>query len=158
VSWCSRLRYLRLGINSLQLLASDEGALIGHPFLDPRFLGALARGDGKADRATFMTALFGELLPRAVLTRSTKASFDRAFFARHSRAFAANWDGAGADDGYVDVAQLRDDWTSSTPTPQTFTQLQSAWLAVSTGERGEEPLEPVGRSAGAHTASVLECG
>jgi hypothetical protein len=157
--WCSRLRYLRLGIGSLDLLAADEGAQVGHPLLEPRFLGALERGGSKAvDRDTAMTALFGELLPNEVLTRTTKASFDRAFFSRHSRAFAGGWDGTGADERYVDVAGLRTDWASASPTPQTFTQLQSAWLAASRAQSLEEPLDAVARARRPGAAPVLERG
>ena len=156
--WCSRLRYLRLGIRSLDLLAANEGALVGHPFLDARFLGALTPGGGNADRATAMSALFGELLPPGVLTRATKASFDRVFFARHSREFAAGWDGTGADGRYVDVARLRASWASPTPAPQSFMQLQAAWLAVSGAERVEQPLEPVVGALRADAAPVLERG
>ena len=156
--WCSRLRYLRLGMRALNLLAADEGAVVGHPFMDGRFLGALSASGGAADRQTAMTELFGELLPPAVLTRETKASFDRAFFARHSREFAAGWDGTGADERYVDVARLRSDWESPRPVPQSFLQLQAAWLAVSGAERLEEPVEPVLGARGPGAAPVLERG
>ena len=157
--WCSRLRYLRLGMRSLDLLAADEGALVGHPFMDARFLGALSRAGGGADRAAAMTALLGELLPASILARTTKASFDRVFFARHSREFAAGWDGTGADERYVDVPCLRASWDSPRPVAQSFLQLQAAWLAVSGAERLEQAVEPVrGCALGAGAAPVLERG
>jgi len=156
--WCSRLRYLRLGIRSLDLLAADEGAQVSHPFLDARFLGALTPGGGNVDRDTAMLALFAELLPPGVLTRATKASFDRVFFTRHSRTFANGWDGTGADRGYVDVDRLRATWASPTPVPQSFMQLQAAWLAVSGAKRVEQPLEPVVGALRVDAAPVLERG
>jgi Asparagine synthase len=156
--WCSRLRYLRLGIRSLDLLAADEGAQVSHPFLDARFLGALTPGGGNVDRDTAMSALFGELLPPGVLTRATKASFDRVFFTRHSREFANGWDGTGADRRYVDVDRLRATWASPTPVPQSFMQLQAAWLAVSGAKRVEQPLEPVVGALRVDAAPVLERG
>jgi asparagine synthase (glutamine-hydrolysing) len=156
--WCSRLRYLRLGIRSLDLLAADEGAQVSHPFLDARFLGALTPGGGNVDRGAAMSALFGELLPPGVLTRATKASFDRVFFTRHSREFASGWDGTGADTRYVDVARLRATWASPTPVPQSFMQLQAAWLAASGAERVEQPLEPVVGAFRVDAAPVLERG
>jgi hypothetical protein len=42
-----------------------------------------------------MRAVFDGILPEAVVARATKASFDEAFFHRHSRASAATWDGVG---------------------------------------------------------------
>jgi asparagine synthase (glutamine-hydrolysing) len=105
-----------------------------------------------------MSALFGELLPPGVLTRATKASFDRVFFTRHSREFASGWDGTGADTRYVDVARLRATWASPTPVPQSFMQLQAAWLAVSGAERVEQPLEPVVGALRVDAAPVLERG
>jgi asparagine synthase (glutamine-hydrolysing) len=156
--WCSRLRYLRLGIRSLDLLAADEDARVSHPFLDARFLGALSSDGGNVDRDTAMSALVGELLPPGVLTRATKASFDRVFFTRHSREFANGWDGTGADTRYVDVARLRATWASPSPVPQSFMQLQAAWLAVSGAERVEQPLEPVVGALSIDAAPVLERG
>jgi hypothetical protein len=126
--------------------------------MDARFLGALRPGGGDAYRASAMSALFGELLPPRILTRTTKASFDRVFFARHSREFAARWDGTGADERYVDVARLQANWDSPTPVPQSFLQLQAAWLAVSGAERFEQPLEPVVGARRVEAAPVLERG
>jgi hypothetical protein len=126
--------------------------------MDARFLGSLLPAGGAADRATAMTALFGELLPAGVLTRTTKASFDRVFFARHSREFAAAWDGTGADERYVDVPSLRANWDSARPVAQSFLQLQAAWLAVSGAERLEQTVEPVVGALGAGAAPVLERG
>jgi asparagine synthase (glutamine-hydrolysing) len=53
-----------------------------HPFLDARFLGAVARAGGRVgfgERTRAMRSLFGEPLPAALLERSTKASFNEVF-------------------------------------------------------------------------------
>jgi hypothetical protein len=140
--WCARLRYIRLGVASLGLLADDEDVRVVHPFTEAGFLGALASARLAAvDRSATMSALFGTLLPGEVLGRPSKASFDGVFFGAHSRAFAEDWDGEGADRSLVDVDWLGDHWRSRAPVSQTFTQLQAAWLARSGVDRVEQPLQ-----------------
>src|SRR5205823_7822414 len=92
VRWCSRLRYLRVGLESLDLLAADENVQLVHPFTDASFLSAFAdTRPADAERAGSLRAVVGSLLPEDVITRPTKSSFDGAFFSTHSRAFAASW-------------------------------------------------------------------
>jgi asparagine synthase (glutamine-hydrolysing) len=156
LSWCSRLRYLRLGARSLELLAADHDVLLVHPLTDPGFLGSCAhRPLARVDRAATMEALFGGLLPPEVLGRSTKASFDGAFFGSHSRAFASAWDGTGADRAHVDADWLRGSWLSGAPVAQTFTQLQAAWLASSGVERAEQLVDPALEAVPAGGTPVL---
>jgi asparagine synthase (glutamine-hydrolysing) len=80
-----------------------------------------------------MQALFGDVLPDDVLARSSKASFDGAFWNDSSRAFASGWDGRGVDQALVDVDALREEWASESPDPRSFTLAQSVWLAVHGG-------------------------
>ena len=142
VRWCSRSRSLRLGLESLDLLAADERVHLVHPFADPTFLAALASWRSvPADRTAATKALFGALLPTPVATRATKASFDGAFFSTYSREFTEGWNGGGADAGLVDVDWLRENWRSEAPAAQTFLQLQAAWLAGSDGEAREQRLD-----------------
>jgi hypothetical protein len=88
--------------------------------------------------------LFGELLPGTVLERPTKAQFDALFWNRHSRRFAATWNGGGIDRDLVELEALRSLWSSPSPPGQTFTLLQAAWIASSyaeapsTADRGEQ--------------------
>jgi asparagine synthase (glutamine-hydrolysing) len=49
-----------------------------------------------------MRHLFGDLLPRAVLERSTRAIFTDAVFTEHTREFARQWNGDGVDTDLVD--------------------------------------------------------
>ena len=87
------------------------------------------------------------LVPDDVLARRTKASFDGAFWNRHSRAFAAGWSGGGVDPDLVDTDALRREWVHERPDGRTFTLLQALWLAErgSAGsDRVEQPLAGVG--------------
>ena len=90
VDWVRRLQYLRVGLQSLGLLASDHDAEIGHPFLDRGFadaLAALPRRERFSSRTAAMRALFGMLLPRQILERLSKTCFDQAFWSNPSRGF-----------------------------------------------------------------------
>ena len=100
--WRRRFRYLHVGLASLGLLAGDASVRIAHPFTDAGFSAALARLPKPrryADRTAAMRLLFDDLLPDDVLARKTKSGFDQAFWSGWSRAFAADWNGAGADAG-----------------------------------------------------------
>lgn len=126
-----RLRALRLGLRSLDLLAADAGARIAHPLASGGFCAALAANSsplGFPDRATAVRELFGELLPPQLLARRTKARFEGAFWRRYSREVAAAWDGEAADPALVDRAALRSLWAGPEPDAHTYLLLQAAWL------------------------------
>jgi hypothetical protein len=112
--------------------AAEYGIRASDPLLDPRFVAALARAGGLTGfpgRTATMQALFSDVLPPVVLSRSTKASFNRAHADVATRDFARTWDGSGVDDDVVDVERLRDVWLSDQPTMATGVLLHSAWLA-----------------------------
>ena len=142
------LRSLRIGTAALAVLARDHDLLLAHPLAAPELAAAIARAvpRGFADRSEGMRALFEGVLPHDVLTRTSKATFDEAFYHRHSRAFASTWDGGDVPTDLVDVAALAHEWASPAPAPQSLTLLQTAWLArerragSSGGERVDEPL------------------
>jgi asparagine synthetase B (glutamine-hydrolysing) len=139
VHWWRRLRYFRIGLTSLALLAEDENVNLVHPFAADTVATALSRTADKVgpqDRAAAMKLIVADLLPDTVLERSTKAQFDAVFWNRHSRDFVTRWDGQGADRDLVDLDVLRALWSSSNPPAQTFTQLQAAWLASEASEAG----------------------
>jgi asparagine synthase (glutamine-hydrolysing) len=146
--WVRRLRYLHVGTDSLRRLGDGDDVKLVHPFLDAGFAHALARLPRSArfiGRTALMQTLFGEVLPDDVLARSTKASFDAAFWNAASRAFAAEWDGSGVDPELVDIDALRREWASESPDPRSFTLAQSAWLAVhgASGDRVEQAGHPL---------------
>ena len=137
--------YIGVSLNSLAVLGADQWVELAHPFQDPRFLAALAalpRARRPVSRTAAMEMLVGDLLPPALLGRSTKARFDDVFFREHSRALVASWDGEGIDEEIVDIDRLRAEWSSPAPAPHTFTLLQSVWLARAASAGGvlHEPL------------------
>jgi asparagine synthase (glutamine-hydrolysing) len=150
VQWLAGLRYLEVGTDALALLAADAGVRLVHPFADRGFLAALASLEPEGrffGRTEGLRAVFGGLVPDDVLARRTKASFDGAFWNRHSRAFVAGWDGAGIDRTLVDADALRAEWAAERPDARTLTLLQAAWLAADASvprDRAEQPLAGVG--------------
>ena len=145
VDWVRRLRYLRVGLGSLRLLASDYDAEISHPFLDSGFASALAslsRRERFSSRTTAMRTLFGGLLPKQILERSSKTGFDEAFWGTPSREFAARWDGEGVDGQLVDTDALAAEWASPDPDPRSFLLAQALWLAQQrrSGNRVEQTV------------------
>jgi asparagine synthase (glutamine-hydrolysing) len=148
--WIPGSRYLQVGIDNLARVGADLRVQVGNPLAEPRFLaalGALPRGERFADRKAAMRSIFGELLPDEILARKTKASFDGAFWHRHSRAFAASWNDEGADPALVDADALRAEWGQEHPDARTFTLLQAAWVERASGgaERVEESFTGVGQ-------------
>ncbi len=135
--WQGR-RSLRIGTAALTALGRDHDALVVHPLAAPNVAATVARAAprGFQSRTEGMRALFAGVLSHDVLARESKAGFDEAFFHRHSRAFAATWDGDGVPADAVDVAALRREWQSRAPAAQSLTLLQMAWLARET--RGNE--------------------
>jgi asparagine synthetase B (glutamine-hydrolysing) len=137
--WGSRMRWMagrrvwRVGERTLARLAADEGAEFSAPLLAPAFLSSLARAGGRwgwGDRTTTMRALFGGLLPEALISRRTKAEFSEPYFGEYTKRFAREWDGrAGVDPARVDVEVLRGMWLASHPHFLSSCLLQTAWLA-----------------------------
>jgi asparagine synthase (glutamine-hydrolysing) len=124
-------RPLRIGLESLRLLAVDAGATIAHPLATPEFglaVAAAAPSGGYDSRSAAVLALFGDLLPQTLVERSTKALFDTAFWGRHSRTLAASWNGEGVDPAVVETSALRAVWAQNEPDAHTFLMLQAAWL------------------------------
>ncbi len=126
---------------------------VEHPFSSPEFLTSFA-GDvgaaGPAGRARGLRALAGDLLPDALFSRTTKASFDQAFTTVGTRSFAEAWDGKTFDSALIDPDVLRAEWLKPHPEPHSLGLLQAAWLAQSGGvqDEGERTLD-VGNITGA---------
>jgi asparagine synthase (glutamine-hydrolysing) len=112
------------------LCAVHDTRFVG-PFLDKPFLSALAAWGGaigKGDRTAVMTALFSDVLPEAVLARTSKATFGGVFWGPSSRRFAESWDGSGLDATLVDTDALRRAWLEPVPVFASALPLHAAWL------------------------------
>jgi asparagine synthase (glutamine-hydrolysing) len=141
------LRAITTGTAALDLLARDAGASICHPLLDRGLWGAVAAAapsTGFAGREDALRMVASHLLPADVISRRTKASFDRVFFHEHARTFASEWAGQGVPEDVVNVAALSAHWSAETADPHSLTLMQAAWIA-SARERGEQAVSGSGK-------------
>jgi len=125
-------RAVGLTLGTLESLCALVGARYAGPFLDTSFLAGLATWGGRmgrGDRTAVMSALFGDVLPEPVLSRTSKASFGGVFWGPDSRRFAETWDGTGLDPDLVDAEALRREWRSPVPVYGSALPLHAAWLA-----------------------------
>jgi asparagine synthetase B (glutamine-hydrolysing) len=131
VWWIRHRRAVEAVLTNYAALGGEYDVQVGHPLLDKGFLAALTRFGGRwgfAGRTDLMRILFGHLLPEAILSRNSKASFDRAYMGEPTREFARTWDGSGVDTTLVDPEVLRASWLSDRPSTLAGTLLQQAWL------------------------------
>lgn len=145
MAWWRQFRYLRVGTASLDLLARDTDTRIVHPLLSEPFwsgVAVAARPTGFPRRADCVRRLFGDLLPQAVIERTSKAAFDEIFWTDRTRAFARSWDGTGVPHAWVDPEALARHWCQERPVAASSVLLQSAWLA-SVGHGAEQMPERV---------------
>ncbi len=122
----------RVGSHNLAVLAGRHGAALHHPLLSLGFVAALVGSAGPLGfpgRTSAMRALFGDLLPDAVLARTDKAYTDSVIFAASTRAFAREWNGAGLDPADVDDEAFRASLLGSPVHPGVALALQAAWRA-----------------------------
>jgi asparagine synthase (glutamine-hydrolysing) len=127
--WYWRRRYLWTLQRSLALVAGDVDVQIIHPLLAPKFLSSLAVAggrDGFGDRTAIMEYLFADLLPTALLRRSTQAFFDDVFWTSETRAFAATVAEIPHDE-LVDLEAARAEWAKPVPNFGSALLLQAAW-------------------------------
>lgn len=123
---------VRIAERTQSILALDHDVVSTSPLLDDRVIDALAKHGGrmgKGNRADVLRAMVGDLLPEAVISRTSKAEFTEAYTSERTRAFARAWDGSGVDSELVDPELLRDEWLSDAPSSGTDCLLQAAWLA-----------------------------
>jgi asparagine synthase (glutamine-hydrolysing) len=121
------------------VLAADHGLALHEPLLDPQFVRSWARAAGAwghSSRTEAMRVLFADLLPEAVISRRSKAYFNRAFMGEATRDFAERWDGGGLDPELVDVEVLREEWLSDFPSAISTPLLHAAWLSTTPAHQG----------------------
>lgn len=139
LEWLLTRRVAVMASHNYSALADEYGLALHEPLLDPGFVRSWAREVGTwglSSRTEAMRALFADLLPEAILTRRSKAYFNRAFIGEQTRAFAQSWDGRGLDGDLVDADVLRAEWTSPFPSAISTPLLHAAWLASSTDRPG----------------------
>jgi asparagine synthetase B (glutamine-hydrolysing) len=116
-----------------RIFARRGGVEFTSPLLDPDVVRALAHDGGtlgRGDRTAVLRRLVPDLLPDALLARTSKATFGGAFMARHTRAFAEGWNGEGLDPELVEPEVLRASWLGDERNALTAALLQAAWLAT----------------------------
>jgi asparagine synthase (glutamine-hydrolysing) len=126
-----RRRAVDLTVATLGRLCALESCTYWGPFLDEEFLASLAAWGGpfgRGDRTEVMSALFAQVLPSAILSRTTKASFAGVFWGPGSRLFAQEWDGSGLDDRLIDPVALRLAWLAPVPVYGAALPLHAAWI------------------------------
>lgn len=125
-------RCARLGYETVRVLGAEMDVTYVQAFAEPTLVASVAAAGGFlgwTGRTATMRALYGDLLPREVLERRTKALFANAVFTHHTRDFARHWNGTGVDTALVNPEALRDTWLSPDPHAPSMTLLQQAWLA-----------------------------
>jgi asparagine synthase (glutamine-hydrolysing) len=127
-------RYYEVLRAALETFAADNGVRLVEPFYDRRFAMAAAREaprTGFPTRTAALERFFSDLLPIALLRRSTKAVFNASLWGSASRQFASEWDGRGVDPGIVDPGALRAAWAREPPDGRALAPLQRAyWCTV----------------------------
>lgn len=130
--WQLRRRDTRISGDTFQAIAAGVGARILHPLLDPGFVAALARHGGWlgfGDRRATIAALFGDVIPPAVLARRDKAIFGEVFWRAPTRALMRAWDGEAVDRETVDPTALKAVWSGDGPFASTALLVHQIWLA-----------------------------
>nr|WP_246314641.1 asparagine synthase-related protein [Kineococcus aurantiacus] len=128
--WTSRL--LHVAGAAKERTAAAHDVHVTHPFSRPATLRAAAVAFGWAGprgRTGELLRHVGDLLPRALCERGTKAGFNGAFWTATAASFAARWTGVGVDTDLVDPEALRAEWAAPDPDLHSITLLQHAWLA-----------------------------
>lgn len=126
-------RCARLAYETVRLLGADMNVTYVQAFAEPSLVASVASAGGPlgwTGRTATMRTLFGDLLPREVLERRTKALFANAVFTRYTKEFARRWPGTGVDQTLVNPETLRTIWLSTDPHAPTMTLLHQAWLAT----------------------------
>ncbi|HWB67310.1 MAG TPA: asparagine synthase-related protein [Mycobacteriales bacterium] len=132
-AWHVRRRNVTVAVETMELLAADAGAQIGHPLISPVFVGALIRagaGIRDTDRNRTVRRFFADVLPAELVARQDKAVFSEVIFRGVSRDLRNTFDPGAIDENLVDVTALRDVWRSEPPPYQTALLMQHAWLAA----------------------------
>jgi asparagine synthase (glutamine-hydrolysing) len=131
MEYLAQRRGVRIGWESMRLLARDVDAISVQPLGDPTFLASAANVGGKlgiGDRTAIMRSLFAGVLPDQLLARPDKATFGPAFIGAATLEFARSWQGEGVDHRLVDPDILKASWGPERFDFRGALILQAAWL------------------------------
>lgn len=120
---------------TMAAVTAAYGATRLDPYGEPRFIIALARlagWRGFCGRADMLRRMFGDLLPESLISRTSKASFNRARLGPATRDWLRTWDGSGLDTELVRPGILRQALISQDLPFEALGLLQQAWLATQT--------------------------
>jgi hypothetical protein len=138
LEWWRRSRYLNHGQHSFGLLAGDHDVQFLAPYSEDRVMRALAAERGRVgfpSRSAALASVFGDLVPRAIVERRSKATFLSPLVGEATRAFARTADPAAAVAGeWVDPDRLRQAWQQESVDVRSLPALQRCWLV----EQGAE--------------------
>ena len=124
-------RAVSLGRQARDFAAVQQDCALVDPLGDLGFVASWAAFGGRwhgFTRSEGMRVLADDLLPRELLTRREKASFNVSRFGSASREFIRNWNGSGVDHELVDPEALHEAWAAGEPPGSTAMLLQQAWL------------------------------
>lgn len=127
--------WLRDGHHNFGEVARLRGLTWVAPLAEPTFIDAVANQipwHRHTHRHHLLQWYFADALPDQIRRRTTKATFNGAYFGAHTRAFAAEWDGSNSPAGVLPAA-LRANWRSALPHGGTGMLLQLQALASAHG-------------------------
>ena len=143
LSWADSVRRIAgepsgtVGEGTRLVVSADYDVVSTSPLLHPEFVDALARWGGwlgPGNRAETIRGIAGDLLPDAIIDRTSKAEFSRGFVTRYTAEFAQSWDGGGLDEQFVEPELVRRELLQDHPSAGVAQLLQAAWLANHSGE------------------------
>jgi asparagine synthetase B (glutamine-hydrolysing) len=130
--WWWRTRYVQVCRANFAVMAAPEDVAMVHPFVEPELLRTLGEGGrfaGLGDRRQLLDHLTRGQLPRALMTRRTKATYSVPLWTRTAVSFAREWSGRGLDASLVDPEAVRAAWLAEDRSVMCTSLLQAAWLA-----------------------------
>ena len=146
----ARSRTTELGLQVLARLAATEGAGVASPLSDPAFVDAFAEEVGPAgprSRSHAMAHLAEDLLPPAVVRRTTKAAFGGLIWGPGFREFARTWQPdtlAPEIAALVDVDRVAAEFSRASPRHPAMMLAEAAWLgSVGRAHQGHDGVQGV---------------
>jgi hypothetical protein len=149
----SQSRWLALAVDAMHRIAGGFGMTIEHPLLDHGVVEALARQrgfTGGTSRSEITRLAFAELLPPALIERTTKASFSEVFWTDLARTTWRDLPLDRIDQNLVDVDRLAEEWSTGRATSPTATSWRNTWPGLAAEQTSPNRCEgwrfdPLGR-------------